>query len=76
MQNAFLPTYLNGSEINDLAHTLDKEVAYVGYRYLESLKPKASKKMKQEVCDAIKIANDQIRLDLLGLFTDIDELKK
>lgn len=75
LQNTFHPSYLNGSEISDLAHTVDKEVAYVEYRYQKALDSKASRKTKQEVCNAIKKANDQIRLDLFGLLKHIDELE-
>lgn len=67
------PEYLSQSEIGDLMHTIDKEVAFVEYAYQESIKPRASQKKKKEVCNAIIKANKQIKLDLFRLFQEMEE---
>ena len=70
----FHPDYLDKSDISALMHTIDKEVAFVEYHYQEILKPNASRKKIDGVCAAIHKANKQIKLDLFGLFREIEKL--
>ncbi|MBW9204043.1 hypothetical protein EVD33_14145 [Bacteroidales bacterium SW292] len=76
LYNTYHPEYLILSEIGDFMHTMDKEVAFVEYAYQESIKPRSSQKMKNEVCNAIIKANKQIKLDLFRLFPKMKELQK
>lgn len=75
LHNTIQVDYLNMSDIQALMVTINKEVAYVEYYYRKALKPNASKKCKEEVYCAINKANDQIKLDLYGLFKKIDEIE-
>ena len=74
LHHTYHPEYLSQQEIGDLMHTIDKEVAFVEYAYQDSIKPRVSKKMKNEVCNAIIKANKQIKLDLFRLFQKMEEL--
>ena len=75
LHNTIQVDYLDIYDIQQLMATINKEVAYVEYYYQKALKPNASKKCKEEVYCAINKANDQIKLDLSGLFKKIDEIE-
>lgn len=75
LYNTYHPEYLSLSEIGDLKHTMDKEVALVEYDYQESIKPRVSHKKKNEVCNAISEANQHIKRDLFRLFQQLEELQ-
>lgn len=75
LYNTYHPEYLSQSEIRDFMYTIDKEAAFVEYAYQESIKHRASQRMKNEVCNAIIKANKQIKLDLFRLFQKMEELQ-
>ena len=75
LKSKFNPDYLNDISISAYAHTCNKEVSYVEFRYEKTLKKNAAQIRQKEFIEAIHKTNRQIESDLFTLFNKISEIK-